>query len=87
MPTKRRPFTPAPYEVADVTAIHQLEKGEAGPEMQKRALAWIIAISGTYDQSYHDTERDTCFAEGKRWVGNSIVKMLKLNPRGLRSQK
>ena len=71
-----------------MTAIQQLERGEASPDMQKRALAWIIATSGTYDMSYWpDSDRNTCFAEGKRYVGNTIVKMLKLNPSKVRSQK
>ena len=73
---------PAQYEAADATAIQQLEQGTAGPEMQKRALAWIInQAAGLYEQSYRPGDpHDTAFAEGRRFVGNTVVKMLKLNP-------
>jgi len=88
MKDARGPFLPADYEAADVTAIQQLERGEATPDMQKRALAFIIATCGTYDASYWpESDRDTCFSEGKRYVGNTIVKMLKLNPSKVRRQK
>ena len=84
-----KPYLPAEYQAADVTAIQQLERGEAGPDMQKRALAWIInEAAKTYDLSYHpESDRDTSFAEGKRYVGSSIVKMLKLDPAKVRSQE
>ncbi|TXJ25387.1 MAG: hypothetical protein E6Q24_14745 [Chitinophagaceae bacterium] len=66
---------------ADVAALKALEFGEASPEQQKRALAWIINnASATYEMSYRPTsDRDTSFAEGRRFVGLQIVKMLKLN--------
>ena len=82
-------YSPANYEAADITAIQQLEQGIAGPDMQKRALQWIIETAAmTYDQSYQPGDQhDTSFAEGRRFVGNSIVKMLKLNPSALRREK
>lgn len=83
--TKRQgPWAPAKYDPADVRAIQELERGEATPEQQKRALKWIIeSVSGTYDVTHwpgDDGERNTSFANGKRYVGLTIVKMLKLNP-------
>ncbi len=77
------------YVAADVTAIQQLEQGIAGPDMQKRALLWIIkTVCATYDQSHipGDTH-ETAFNEGKRYCGNTIVKMLKLEPGKVRSKK
>jgi len=83
---KQGAFKPPPYEAADATAIQQLEQGVAGPEMQKRALAWIVnQASGLYDQSYRPGDtHETAFAEGRRFVGNAVVKMLKLEPSKLR---
>lgn len=83
-----KPYAPAPYESADVTAIQLLERGECPAELQKRALAWIVnVVCATYDQSYRPAStRDTDFAEGKRWVGNTIVKMLKLSAAKVRSE-
>lgn len=78
-----------PYKAADATAIQQLEQGTANDQMQKRALAWIInSVCATYDQSYipNDTH-ETAFNEGKRYCGNTIVKMLKLEPGKVRSKE
>lgn len=81
------PWHPAKYEAADITAIQLLERGECPPELQKRALNWIVNnVCATYDQSYRGDPGDTAFAEGKRYCGNTIVKMLKLNPANVRRQ-
>lgn len=84
-------FIPPKYEAADATAIQQLERGEASPEMQKRALKWIInEVCRTYDQSYRpglEGARETDFAEGKRYVGLHIVTMLKVDPSKLRREE
>jgi len=82
-------YSPSKYKAADVTAIQQLERGEANSDMQRRALNWIInEVCGTYDQSYREGDtHETAFAEGKRFVGNTLIKMLKLEPSKVRSQK
>lgn len=81
--TRKAPpqIEPPHYENADVGAIQALARGDASPEAQRRALDWIInAASATYDQSFHpDNARLTDFAEGRRFVGNQIVKLTKLN--------
>ena len=70
-------WAPAPYEPADIAAVQALAKGEGTSDQQIRVLKWIVeTVAGTYDQSFRpDSERDTAFAEGKRWVGNQIVKL------------
>ncbi len=75
-----RPWHPADYDEADTGAIKALMAGNANAAQQQRALAWIInTLCGTYDLSYRsDSERDTVFAEGKRFVGSQIVKQTKL---------
>lgn len=79
-------WAPVPYEIADVGAIQALNRGEATPEQQQRALRYIVEIAaGTYDLSYRpDSERDTAFAEGRRHVGLTLVKLTKINPQLLR---
>ena len=81
MDIKSAPWFPTAYEKADAKAIQQLADGTASPEQQQRALKWIINNAcGTYDLTYHPTgDRDTCFAEGRRFVGLQIVKMLKIS--------
>jgi len=85
----RKPYAPVDYKPEHVTAIQLLERGECPEHLQKIALEWIITMAaGTYDQSYHsESPYDTTFHEGRRFVGNTIVKMLKLDAAKLRSVK
>lgn len=85
------PWLPVPYELAHVSSLQALERGEASPEQQRRALDWIIRLaSGTYDFPYRpggsDGERDTNLALGRMFVGQQIVKMLRLNLAKLRRE-
>lgn len=78
------PWMPVPYETADVSAIQALERGDASPDQQQRALKWMIYnATGTFDMDWfpgaQDAARDSDFAAGRRFVGLQIVKMLKLN--------
>ena len=81
-------WLPPPYELADVTALQALSRGEADKHQQERALKWIIEQAcGTYQMSFRpgpDGERDTVFAEGRRFVGLIIVEKLKLIVANLR---
>ena len=79
-------WSPSDYELSDATAIQALVRGEANPDQQIAAIKWIVEkVALTYEVSYRpDSERDTCFAEGRRFVGLQIVKMTKLNVSTLR---
>jgi hypothetical protein len=84
---KREPWHPAPYdELADVSAMQALARGEANDQQQRRALKWIIESAAmTYDQSFTPGQADvTAFIEGRRSVGNQIVKLLKLDLAAMR---
>lgn len=89
MPKAPPQIIPPEYPVAVAYAIQALLRGEASPEMQKRALDWIIVhAAATYDQSFHpDNPHLTSFAEGRRFVGNQIIKMTKLDTRKLAQQQ
>lgn len=92
MRTKHQdPWKPAEYELADISAIQAVSSGTASAEQQKRALNWIIeSAAGLYDLSYRPGEegrRDTDFAEGKRYVGNEIVKAIKTNLAAMRRKE
>lgn len=81
-------YAAVPYELADATALKRLADGTASPEQQQRALKWVIeGACATYDLSYRPGDRDTCFSEGRRFVGLQIVKMLKLNTSVLKKDK
>lgn len=88
-PLAALPYAPAHYEPADVSAIQALGRGNANPDQQRRALQYIINIvADTYGLSYRpDSQRDTDFAEGKRFVGLQLVKLLKLNTEAIRQAK
>ena len=88
---KQGPWEPAGYELPDVAAIQALVRGDANEEQQKRAIKWIIeSAAGTYDQTYwpggDEGDRNTAFAEGKRFVGNTIVKMTRLSTMSLKER-
>ena len=86
-----RPWAPAKAELPDTVALQALSNGTADEHQQKRALKWIIEVSaGTYDQQFYpgdDGRRDTDFALGRRYVGLSIVKELRLNVSELRRRE
>ena len=75
------PWRPSDWEPADASALQALVRGDCPVHLQQRAMNFIVhKLCGTYDLSYRsgpDGERDTAFAEGKRWVGLQIVKLLK----------
>lgn len=72
---------PPKYEVADIQAFQALQRGDCPPHLQKRALDWLIQkAAGTYDLSFSPgDDRLTSFAEGRRFVGLQVVKMLALD--------
>lgn len=73
-------LSPPIHENADIHAFQSLARGEATPAEQKRALDWMIRAANTYEVSFHpDSERLSAFAEGRRFVGLQIVKLLNLN--------
>lgn len=80
MSKKSGPWLPAKYDEKVTNALKGLNAGVASAGQQQMALQWIIeTLCGTYDMSYRpDSDRDTVFAEGKRFVGMQIIKQLKL---------
>ena len=81
MAAKPQAWTPAPYELADLTSVQAVANGTADEQQQKRALDWIIKqVCGTYEMTYRpESDRDTAFAEGRRFAGLQIVKALHIN--------
>lgn len=74
------PYAPPPYTDADIAALQALQRGDATPEQQQRAVDWIVnQAAATYDLEYRPDSRDHAFCSGRRFVGLQIVKMLKLN--------
>lgn len=79
------PQVPPGYELADVSAFQALQSGTATPDQQMRALRWLIERgAGTYEFNYYPSDRDTAFALGRAFVGQQVVKLLKLSISDLR---
>ena len=83
------PHHPPDWESADATAFQALARGDAASHLQQRALKWIIErAAGTYDMSYRGEaeggDRATAFAEGRRFVGLQVVKLLNLDIKKLK---
>jgi hypothetical protein len=80
--TQRRnsePWAPISWSKADALAIKALAAGNASEAQQKRALDWILEACGLRDLSFRpDSDRATSFAEGKRFVGLQIAKMMQM---------
>lgn len=83
----RLAYEPVVIKPEVASAIQALERGDCPEHLQKIALKFIIEdASATHDQSYFGNSDDTIFREGRRFVGNTVVKCLKLDPSKLRSE-
>jgi hypothetical protein len=75
---------PADYDVADIRAVQAVTAGAATPEQQKRALDWIVLkAAATYDNGFVAEDahgRIAAFVDGRQFVGQQIVKLMKLKP-------
>ncbi len=76
---------PAEYDDTDIRAVQAVAAGKATESQQQQAFAWIVNhAAATYDLHFRpgaDGERDTAFALGRAFVGQQIVKMMKLRPK------
>lgn len=77
------PWLPWRWEddVAGARSIQAVAEGVADEVQQRLAIKTIVEqLCATYDLSYSpDSERDSAFAEGKRFVGLQVAKLTKLN--------
>lgn len=78
-------------DASDAAAIQALAAGTANADQQRRALNWIINFAAaTYDMSFRPDslggDRATAFAEGRRFVGNSIILLTKIQTSKLQQE-
>ncbi len=80
--TSATPWLPVSPSKADAAAIQAVARGDATGDQQQRALSYIVEIladrNGMSFRSGPDGARETDFAEGRRFVGNQIVRLTKL---------
>lgn len=89
---KRKPREAMPWELrgheleaADIFALQAVSKGTANAGQQQRALEAILhKVCRHRRMSFYpgglEGDRATIFAEGKRFVGDQIVRLLKMRP-------
>jgi len=77
---------PAPWDKKHLFAVKAVAAGTATEHQQRLALQWIIEqAAGTYQTSFSpDNHSLTDFAEGRRFVGSQIVKLINLDPEKLK---
>jgi hypothetical protein len=80
---------PPAWDSADAEAFQALQRGDCPPHLQQRALNWLITKgAGAYDLSFAPADdRLTSFAEGRRFVGLQVIKLLKLDIDKLRKSE
>lgn len=86
MTTKRvPPYFRCEWDIPTASAAQALQKGTATAIQQQEFLAWLINQAAmTYDISFQiEGDRETAFAEGRRFVGANVVKLLKLSTNAL----
>lgn len=88
-----KPWLPFKYleekNLPKAVAIQAVAEGRANEQQQMLALRCIVEeLCGYYELSFSpDSERETAFAEGKRFVGAQIVKLTRLNYNELVEQR
>lgn len=72
----------ADFDKADAISLQAVAGGYADEHQQRRAMEWIIFKACAFnDVSFRDTDRETSFAEGKRFVAQQINALLTHNTR------
>jgi len=79
---------PAGFSSTDAIAVQAVASGTANDGQQKRALDWILkSACGLPLWPYRDSERETCLALGRQFVGQQIMGVLKVNISALRKKE
>lgn len=85
------PYLAPNFNKDDAYAMKALFNGAADPGQQVRAVRWILSMASDMDNmSYRpgpNGDRDTAFAEGRRFVGIQIYKLAHLTSEYLEQRK
>lgn len=77
------------YEDADVMAVKALAAGTANEGQQRRALAFVVnRLARANELSFRpESQRESDFAEGRRFVGLQLRKLVELSVDMLLTEK
>lgn len=78
---KSPPYFEVDYLPADVSAVQAWAAGTATPDQQKRAYEWVMFHGARVREVTFqpDNAHASAFAEGRRFVGLQIAKLLSLS--------
>ena len=78
----QKPWVPPKWEKPDAASLQAVLRGEATSDQQIRAINFIVVtLCGVNEMSFRsgpEGDRETAFAEGRRFVGAQITKMTKI---------
>lgn len=75
------PWQSARHTKIEVCAVQAVANGNATPDQQRQAMAWIInEACRTYDLAYRTDPHDHAFCTGRMFAGQQIVGALDLVP-------
>ena len=80
---------PAAFDLADVAALKAMEQGSADANQQQRALDWIMRFAADVGGTGFRGEAPMALAfhEGRRFVGQQIMGLLRLDTQKLKDDK
>ena len=83
------PYQPAEYELADFSAVQALQRGDATPLQQQRALRWVLEkVCEVGGLGWHpDGGESAAFVAGRRFVGLQILKAIQVNVSALTAKE
>lgn len=75
------PWRPTQWDIEDAGAVQAVAYGKADEHQQQRAMRFVIEkLCACYDLSFRSGDTHaTAFAEGKRFVGLQLIKLVNLN--------
>jgi hypothetical protein len=82
---------PVTFDKVTAAAFQAQHRGEATPDQQKEVMEFMLTtLCVRQDMSYFpgaDGDRDTAFAEGRRFVGNSLARIVRTKLTNLPSRR
>lgn len=81
---QRKPSEAALFSRAECMALKALWAGNASESQQLLAVKWIIeSAARAHEMDWypggHEGDRDSCFASGRRFVGQQIIGAIKFD--------
>jgi hypothetical protein len=71
-------------DIADISAVQALNRGDANADQQRRAVEWILKqLAGVQGSTFHVDPNASAFAEGRRYVGLKLAQALNLSMRDM----